>query len=206
MMRHAKELLAMRRAIKALVLTAAVAFVCAPAQARADGYVSPWAGVNFGYNNDLLRTCSGDCGASKSWGVSAGWMGAGIIGGEVEFGWSPDVYGTIVDNHVWDLMGNVIVGIPIGGQHGAGVRPYVTGGLGAIHTKIVGGSAASSLDNTDFGYNFGAGVNSYFSDHFGIRGDVRYLRTANATFNTTNASVGQGQFHFTRASIGLVIR
>jgi opacity protein-like surface antigen len=197
----------MRRATKALVLIAAVAFVCAPTPARADGYVSPWAGVNFGYNNDLTRTCSsGSCGQSWSWGVDAGWMGAGVIGGELEFGWSPDVYGNAVDNHVWDLMGNLIVGIPFGGQHGAGVRPYVTGGLGAIHTKIVGGSAASSLDNTDFGYDLGVGANGYFSQHLGIRGDVRYFRTANADFNTTNASVGLGQFHFWRAAVGLIIR
>jgi opacity protein-like surface antigen len=197
----------MRRAVKALVLSSAVALVCAPAQARAEAYVSPWAGVNFGYNNDLIRTCSGgDCGQSWSWGVNVGYMGAGIIGGEIEFGWSPDVYGDLVDNHVWDLMGNVIVGIPLGGTRGAGLRPYVTGGLGDIHTKIVGGTAASSLDNNDFGYNLGAGVMGYFSDHVGLRGDLRYLRTINADFNTTNASVGLGQFHFWRASVGVVIR
>jgi hypothetical protein len=196
----------MRRVIKAIVLMAAIAFVCAPTPARADGYVSPWAGVNFGYN-DIVRTCTtSSCAQSWSWGVNAGWMGAGIIGGEIGFGWSPDVYGNTVDNHVWDLMGNVIVGIPIGGQHGAGFRPYVTAGLGDIHTKIVGGSAASSLDNNDFGYNLGVGANGYFSDHFGIRGDLRFFRTANATFNTTNASVGLGQYRFWRASIGLVIR
>lgn len=197
----------MRRVIKALVLTAAVAFVCAPTPARADGYVSPWAGVNFGYNSDLLRTCTGgDCGQSWSWGVQAGWMGAGIIGGEVEFGWSPDVYGNTVDNHVWDLMGNVIVGIPIGGQRGAGIRPYVTAGLGDIHTKIVGGTPASSLDNNDFGFNLGVGANGYFSDHFGLRGDLRFFRTMNADFNTTNAAVGLGQFRFWRLGVGLIIR
>jgi opacity protein-like surface antigen len=204
----------MRGAIKALVLTAAVACVCAPAQARADGYVSPWAGVNFGYNNEVsqVRTCTtSTCGNSWSWGVDAGWMGKGIIGGELDFGWSPDVYGNIVDNRVWNLMGNLIVGIPIGGQHGGGVRPYVTGGLGAINTKIVGGTPASSLDNTDFGYNFGAGVNGYFSDHFGLRGDFRFFRTVNADFSSLNSATtptnfSEGQFHYWRFGVGLIIR
>jgi opacity protein-like surface antigen len=199
----------MRGAIKALVLTATVACVCAPAQARADGYVSPWAGVNFAYNNEVtdIRTCSTTCGNNFSWGVDAGWMGKGIIGGEVDFGWSPNVYGDIVDNRVWDLMANVIVGIPVGGQHGAGIRPYVTGGIGAINTKIVGGTTASSLDNTDFGYNFGAGVNGYFSDHFGLRGDFRFFRTVNADFTSLNTnSFGEGQFHFWRFGVGLLIR
>lgn len=204
----------MRGAIKGLVLAAAVACVSAPAQARADGYVSPWAGVNFGYNNEVsqVRTCTtATCGNSWSWGVNAGWMGAGIIGGELDFGWSPDVYGDLVNNRVWDLMGNVIVGIPIGGQHGAGVRPYVTAGLGAINTKIVGGTAASSLDNTDFGYNLGAGVNGYFSDHFGLRGDFRFFRTVNADFSSFSSTVNpssfsEGQFHFWRFGVGLLIR
>jgi hypothetical protein len=196
----------MRRVLKSAFLVAAMAFVWAPTPAHADGYVSPWAGVNFGYN-DIVRTCTtSTCANSFGWGVDAGWMGKGIIGGEVDFGWQPDVYGNTVDNHVWDFMGNLIVGIPIGGQHGAGIRPYVTGGLGAIHTKIVGGSAASSLDNSDFGYNLGAGANGYFSDHLGIRGDLRFFRTVNADINTTNAAVGLGQFHFWRASVGLVIR
>jgi opacity protein-like surface antigen len=203
----------MRGAIKALVLTAAVACVCAPTQARADGYVSPWAGVNFGFNDEVAthRTCNADCGDRWAWGVNAGWMGGGIIGGEFDFGWSPNVYGNTFDNRVWDLMGNIIVGIPIGGQRGAGVRPYVTGGLGAINTKIVGGTVASSLDNTDFGYNLGAGVNGYFSDHFGLRGDVRYFRTVNADFSsldtaTNPGAFSQGQFHFWRFGVGLIIR
>src|SRR5262249_34857458 len=69
-----KGVVTMRRAIKALVLTAAVVGVCAPTQARADGYVSPWAGVNFGYNNEVsqvrISTCAtANCGNSFSWGV-----------------------------------------------------------------------------------------------------------------------------------------
>jgi hypothetical protein len=82
----------------------------------------------------------------------------------------------------------------------------VTGGLGAINTKIVGGTAASSLDNTDFGFDLGVGANGYFSDHFGIRGDLRFFRTFNADFNTTNAAVGLGQFRFWRFGVGLIIR
>ena len=66
-------------------------------------------------------------------GVNAGGMGAGIIGGEVGFGFNPSFFGSKSDfgsNNVIDLMGNVIVGIPVGGTRGGGFRPYVTGGLG----------------------------------------------------------------------------
>src|SRR5262245_20197294 len=120
----------MRGFIKAIVLSATVALVCAPSVARADGWVNPWAGVNFsGSFNDT----------TAGFGVNAGGMGAGVIGGEVAFGFNPDFFGDSSDfgsNNELDLMGNLIVGIPIGGSSGAGFRPYVTGGLGLIRTHF----------------------------------------------------------------------
>src|SRR5881394_2949111 len=103
----------MRRVIYVMLLAGvALAFNAAPA--RADGFVNPWAGVQFGSNVDNGR---------GAFGVTAGGMGAGIIGGEVDFGYSPSFFGTKTDfgnNSVINLMGNVIVGVPIGGTHGAG--------------------------------------------------------------------------------------
>jgi opacity protein-like surface antigen len=190
----------MRRFIKATVLSATVALVCAPTMARADGYVNPWAGVNFG--SDIANGRGG-------FGVGAGWMGAGIAGGEVNFGYSPSFFGTQDDfgnNTVIDLMANVIVGVPIGGQHGHGFRPYVTGGLGLIRTQIDGGTVfdVQTSDN-DFGWNLGAGAMGYFNDHVGVRGDVRYLRNINGDI-AESLNFSNGGFHFWRTSIGLVIR
>src|SRR5207248_2463132 len=111
----------MRRIGRFLILIATVGLVQAPALARADGFVSPWAGVNFG--NDQAE-------GKKTFGVSAGAMGAGVIGGEFDFGYSPNFYGESVNNYALTLMGNVIVGVPVGGTRGPGIRPYVAGGLG----------------------------------------------------------------------------
>src|SRR5207237_9734105 len=97
---------AMRGALKALILTATVALVAAPIQARAEGYVTPWVGANWGGDINNGRA---------AFGVNAGGMGAGIIGGEVAFGYSPSFFGTTNDfgnNTVLDLMGNIIVGVP----------------------------------------------------------------------------------------------
>src|SRR5215208_2476068 len=124
----------MRRVIKSLVIAGAAALVLTPMQARADGFVSPWVGQSFGSNVDNGRT---------TFGITAGGMGAGIIGGEVDFGYNPSFFGPENDfgnNTVMNLMGNVIVGVPIGGQHGAGLRPYVTAGLGLLRSQIDGGT------------------------------------------------------------------
>ena len=194
---------AMRRVGKAFVLTGALALVLAPGQARADGFVMPWVGSAFGssFNN-----------GQASFGVSAGALGAGIIGGEVDFGYSPSFFGTKSDfgnNTVMNLMGNIILGVPIGGTHGAGVRPYVTAGAGLLRTQIDGGTLAKvSSSNNMLGWNAGAGVMGYFNQHVGLGGDLRYVRG----FKDTNTGVtsidlsGSGQLHYWRAAVGVVLR
>jgi opacity protein-like surface antigen len=192
----------MKRVIKSLILFAAVAIIFAPMPARADGFVTPWVGSAFGSNIQNGQT---------TFGVSAGGMGAGIIGGEADFGWSPSFFGTQSDfgnNTVMDLMGNLILGAPIGGQHGAGIRPYVVGGVGLIRTQIDGGTVAKvSSSNNMFGWDAGAGVMGYFADHIGLRGDVRYMRaTSDLNSGVSSLDLSGNRLHFWRASIGVVLR
>jgi hypothetical protein len=194
----------MKHVIKTLILASAAAVVLAPIQARADGFVTPWVGSAFGSNIKNGQT---------TFGVSAGGMGGGIVGGEVDFGWSPSFFGTQSDfgnNTVMNLMGNLILGVPVGGQHGAGVRPYVVGGVGLIRTQIDGGSLTNFAPATStnmFGWDAGAGVMGYFSDHVGLRGDVRYLRaTSDLTTNVRSIDINGDKLHFWRATVGVVFR
>jgi opacity protein-like surface antigen len=192
----------MKGVIKSLIIASAAAVVLTPMQARADGFVTPWVGSAFGSN---IKN------GQATIGVSAGGMGAGIIGGEADFGWSPSFFGTKSDfgsNTVLNLMGNLIIGVPIGGTHGAGVRPYVVGGVGLIRSQIDGGTIArvSSSENM-FGWDAGAGVMGYFSDHVGLRGDVRYLRaTSDLTTHVDSIDINGDKLHFWRATIGVTFR
>jgi hypothetical protein len=181
----------MRGAVKHFLLMGMIAMVWAPVQARADGYVSPWAGVNFGSAIDNGRTAVG---------ANAGFMGSGILGAEVAFGYSPSFFGTVDDfghNTVIDLMGNLVVGIPIGGTHGPGLRPYVSGGAGLIRTQIDGNTLTlhPASSNNDFGWDAGAGVTGYLAAHFGLRGDIRYFKDNDVS-----------DFHYWRLSGGIVLR
>jgi opacity protein-like surface antigen len=192
----------MNRVVKSLIVASAAAVVLAPMQARADGFVTPWVGSAFGSNIQNGQTTLG---------VSAGGMGGGIIGGEADFGWSPSFFGTKSDfgnNTVMNLMGNIIIGIPIGGQHGGGVRPYAVGGLGLIRSQIDGGTVAKvSSSNNMFGWDAGAGVMGYFNEHVGLRGDMRYLRaTSDLKSGISSLDLNGNQLHFWRASIGVVFR
>ena len=197
----------MKCGVTSLILCGAIAVVLTPTQARADGFVTPWVGTAFGNSNNIKN-------GQKTFGVSAGVMGAGIIGGEADFGWSPSYFGTQSDfgnNTVMTLMGNVILGVPVGGQHGAGIRPYAVGGIGLIRTQIDGGSltrvSSASSSNNMFGWDAGGGVMGYFSDHVGLRGDVRYLRaTSDLNSGIRSLDLNGDRLHFWRASIGVVIR
>ena len=127
-----------------------VALAAAPRPASADWTLTPFVGVNFGGSADI----TGNGGASVSnkfekkmdYGVSLAGMGAGAVGFEVDFGYSPNFFETGTasnnafqftnDSNVTTLTGNAIVGIPIGGQHGAAVRPYAVGGVGLIRQNV----------------------------------------------------------------------
>jgi hypothetical protein len=198
----------MQRVVKTLIVTGALALVLAPVQARADGFFSPWVGSAFGAGNGI-STANIDAGAT-TFGITAGGMGAGIIGGEVDFGYSPSFFGdkeVFGANSIINLMGNVVVGVPVGGQSGAGIRPYVTAGLGMLRTQIDGGNFGNvSSSETGLGWNAGAGVMGYFADHIGVRGDLRYVRGFNETDFGFVTGDNLGTLRFWRASIGVVIR
>ena len=197
----------MKRVIKSLVLTGAMAIVLAPIQARADGWVAPWIGSAFGSSIDNGR---------GTFGVSAGGMGGGIVGAEFDFGYNPSFFGTKNDfgnNSVLNATVSLIVGVPIGGTYGKGVRPYVLGGVGLIRTQIDGVNNTNlfrpaSSDNM-FGWDAGAGVMGFFNDHIGLRGEVRYLRGThdmNESTGINSVDFSGNKLHFWRPSIGVVFR
>jgi opacity protein-like surface antigen len=192
----------MRRGLKTLVIAATVGLLWSPVPANADGFVSPWVGTNF--SNE-----PGD--GRASFGISAGGMGAGIIGGEVDFGYSPNFFGDsqgFGGSNLMNLMGNLIVGIPVGGQTGPGIRPYVTGGVGLLRSEIDGPFDDDGVSNSDFAFNLGGGVMGYFNDHVGLRGDLRYMRTVNSDLGDSDLDpeFGLGDFDFWRLSFGVVFR
>lgn len=175
----------MRRAMQMVLATAVVMGISAPRQARAEGYVNPWAGVVFG--NDAAEKKFG------SFGLALGDAGH-VVGFEANIGYAPDFFDEAIDNSVLDLMGNVVIG-PMAGNNGYGIRPFVTGGLGLIRSKV------EDFSENDLGFNVGGGVFAYFSPRVGFRGTVRYLRTLNAD----DLGIDAGQFHYWRAELGITI-
>lgn len=197
--------------IRRTLIMAALLCGLSPATARADGLFIPYIGWNFG--GDAGSDFSDAVDSSRlNWGASLAWMGAGVIGVEGDLGYSPDFFGKtdIGGSNVFTAFGNVMLGIPFGGQKGFGVRPYGVAGIGVIHAEGAAFETAGvDLNENKVGWDFGGGVLMFFTSHVGIRGDIRYFRTFEALdfldidFETEN---GPGNLDFTRGSFGFVVR
>lgn len=203
-------------AIASLVLIASVA---APSKASADWLLTPFVGWNWGGTANLLNLEDFDDEFEQKamFGASLGWMGAGIFGFEADLGYSPNFFeltsGTgnfqFGDSNLTTFMGNVLLGVPIGGQHGVGFRPYAVGGVGIIKSRIDGAEDLFEVDSTNWGFNVGAGAIFFFSDKIGLRGDVRYFRSLqDDDFDDLDElfDVGLANFRFWRGTLGLTIR
>jgi opacity protein-like surface antigen len=193
--------------------------MAAPRPASADWTVTPFVGWNSGGSADV----SGSDGTTRTskfehradYGVSVTGMGKGIIGGEIDFSYSPNFFETgntnadgftfTNDSNVTTLTGNLIVGVPVGG-HGAQIRPYAVGGVGLIRSNVqdAGGFFDVSTKN-DFGFDVGGGVMGFFSQNVGLRGDVRYFRGFRGSSDNTTG-LGLSNFNYWRTSIGVAFK
>ena len=135
------------RKVFLVAMLAVLAVAAAPSRASADWYITPFIGGNFGGSADFngVGTDFEDQVERRvDMGASLGWMGAGIAGFELDWGWSPNFFqnttgsGNFVtgDSNVTTLMANIVLGVPVGGQTGGGVRPYVVGGVGLLRSNI----------------------------------------------------------------------
>lgn len=177
-----------------------------PGVARADWLFTPYGGMTFGKDAKDLE--------HFNWGVDAGWMGHGIVGFDVDFNHTPNFFEAkdatnttelFGSNNVTSLMGNLLIGAPIGGQKGGGVRPYVSGGFGLLKSNVPGTSDFLKVSSNDFGMNFGFGAHVFASDHVGFRGDVRYLRSLQKD-DSTATNFALGNFDFWRWTVGVTFR
>jgi opacity protein-like surface antigen len=108
---------------------------------------------------------------------------------------------------VLTATGNVLFGIPLGGQRGVGVRPYVLAGAGVVRTKVDVLGDVLSLNNSRAAWDFGGGVMLFFGDNIGLRGDVRYFRTfGDVDFDLIDLLVRRERLDFARGSAGLILR
>ena len=182
---------------------------CSATEARADGFVSPFLAVNFGgdaggtFNNNVRDR------SRATFGGNVGFMGGVIFGVELDVAYTKNFYGegaVVGNNSLLTVMPAVILGIPVGGQQGLGIRPYGTAGVGMIRREL-SISGFDVFDGSDLAYSLGFGVMGYFSDHVGLRADYKFFRNFEVDeVGLTNIDFHRGTFDFSRAGVGVLFR
>jgi opacity protein-like surface antigen len=195
----------MRNRILAVsAVLALVALFSAPATASADWLFTPYIGVDRGGSSSTTST-------PTNFGASLAGMGSGIAGFEIDFSYTPNFFGPSTvdfgDNNLTTLMGNLMIGVPVGGQHGPGIRPYGVAGVGLVRQRATSvNQAVSNLSTSDFGFDLGGGVIGFFTDNIGARGDIRYIRNFSSNSTDELTPVSPGTLSTWRLTAGMTFR
>jgi opacity protein-like surface antigen len=181
---------------------AALVFVLGAAtQARAQGFISPFVGYDFG--GDAGCPAVTNCEDKQlNAGVAIGSMGS-FLGFEEDFGYAKDFFGTApnLSSNVLTLMSNLLIVPKIGPA-----RPYVLGGVGLIKTHIeLTPASLLTTDNNAVGWDVGGGLMGFFSEHVGLRGDIRYFH-AFQDIKVLGFTLSDTKIDFGRASAALVLK
>ena len=183
-------------------------------------FVSPFIGANFGGSADFgdFPDVDDEVERRLDFGATIGWN-PNIVGFEVDFGWSPNFFEDTAgdrnfdfgDSNVTTLMTNLLLSAP---PMGAGVKPYLSTGVGLIRANIDGSGLFDNLSTNDLGVNIGGGINGQFTDNLGIRGDLRYFRGLEQRDDDDpledddfiDEDFGFENFSFWRGTVGLTFR
>ena len=167
--------------------------------ARADGFISPFLGFNFGGDSSNCASLTNCEDKRTSFGVSLGTV-RGVFGFEEDIGYTPDFFGKTPggDNAMLTLMSNLMLVIPAGP-----IQPYGLIGLGLMRSHAQFNATSLALDKNSLGWDIGGGLNIFFGHTVGIRGDLRHLRTLQ---DVTLGVFGDDKVDFWRGSAGVVFR
>jgi opacity protein-like surface antigen len=200
------------RVRKPAILVGLALLLLLPAPARADWMLSPFLGTTFGSQLNDSDEPDDEYANKINYGATLTYMGGGIIGFEIDFGYSPEFFepndedfDIVGDSNLTTLMVNLVLGAPIGGQTGPGVRPYASGGVGLMRSKLETVGELFTVDSNSFGMNIGGGVIGFFSDNVGIKGDLRFFRSL-TDLSDDNLDVDLGTFRFWRGTGAVVFR
>ncbi len=184
------------------VILIALFVIAAAAPSRAQGFISPLIGYDFGGNSGCpeISNCEDK---RTNLGVAIGTMGA-ILGFEEEFADAKNFFGSVgtQSSSVITLMSNIMIVPAIGPVH-----PYVLGGLGLMkaHVDFTRTDLLSTTNNS-LAWDLGGGVTVLFGGHLGVRGDIRHFHsTKDFTIPFLGTTAVTEKLTFGRASAALVL-
>jgi opacity protein-like surface antigen len=189
---------------------AAACVLLSAAPARADWFVTPFIGGNFGGATDQPLYGKTDAITKPgTWGVTGGWTSSGWLGIEGDVAYAPNFFdsdnGFIAKRSVTTVMGNARVAVPLGGKGGK-FRPYVSGGAGLLRPNLAEAGDGVEVTGNKFAWNVGGGVTGLFNKNVGISGDIRYVRAMDKNEEPNPFGVQFDGLDFWRGAVGVTLK
>lgn len=191
----------MTHPLRAFIVSLAALGIVGTADARAQSFISPLLGFNFAGDSGC-PTITGCDDKRLNAGVSLGRLGL-VLGFETEFAYARDFFGSApgLSSNVLTAMGNVLL-VPAIGP----VRPYALAGMGLIKSHVeLTPEGVLTTDNNDLGWDIGGGVFIFFSEHVGVRGDIRHFHSFE-DLTILGLPLGDTKLDFGRASAAVVFK
>ena len=199
---------------RVLLLTALV--VAAPRPAFADWQFTPFFGFTFKGNTTLVDLEDAVGRTHWNFGGAVTVLGRWPIGAEAYFVYTPGLFNHkgvggpptldagIDSSRSFAFMGNAVLAAPRSWNE-YGLRPFISGGLGALHATEIDKTTVFTVKRTIPAYNIGGGAIGFLTDNTGLRFDLRFIRNL---LNQDEPLAFSQKLHlrYWTASIGVVIK
>lgn len=197
-----------------VVAVLAVLLAGTATEARADWILTPFLGGTFASETIIPDLEQGEGTKKLVVGASAGWLGDGVLGVELDFAYIPRFFesdstaGLVSGSNVVTMSGDLLVTLPVSVTQES-LRPYLAVGGGWVHAAIeeslgffpeLFGRARNS-----FGMNIGGGAIGFLTPRTGLRFDIRHVRSLERDTNPFSGDRGS-LVSFWRATVGMVVR
>ncbi|MEO5739974.1 MAG: outer membrane beta-barrel protein [Vicinamibacterales bacterium] len=170
----------------------------------AQGFLSPFAGTT------LSSPTSAGSSTKTGFGIAFGALG-GVMGGETEIAYFPELIdnaaNAIAKSKVITFSGGALIGPTLGR-----VKPYAAIGAGNLHLNVTTLASVvrpnvETISNNYFTFNAGGGIFGFFTEHIGVRADLRYTRAFGFKIaDLETAGIALDKFNFWRATFGLAAK
>ena len=193
--------------LEALAFLVPALLLATPATASADWLITPFAGLKFAGDTNLVDLESGASNTKFTLGGIVGWIEPGVPGFEADVGYSPRFFerssGILVArSHVITVMGNVVASLPQD-VTGDSLRPFISGGAGYMRIGIDDVAGLLPVNSNLFGINVGGGATGRLTALSSLRFELRYFKS----ITNDEEAVREGtSLSFWRAGVGLTLR
>ena len=184
--------------------------ILAPRTAAAEWHFTPMVGATFFGSTNLLDLELATDDVHRHYGGAVSLLGGGLLGVETIGIWTPRFFESdtapfplVKSSRTISWMGNVVLTAPRRWTEYS-LRPFVSGGVGWLHTSTTEQAALVELNENLIGFNLGGGAVGFLTRRTGVRFDLRYHSNLKPT--DEGPAFGNVRVRYLTFSVGLVLR